>query len=404
MWKRITSIYVPASLSRIAYNTQTSWAVGLFYLVSCEILTLGKSTYTIPGIGAAIMEFASPTTGPPNWTGYFYAIVALIIAVIVWQFVFLREFALWSEKYKFVEEPREVRKDPIMKFYSWVNQRSVSKLFLMTQGRGVTRFTSSLARFRRGIKYSVGILILLFVGLVFSALVHMPLDISKLPSLSAILANESTVLVALAYSFVRVWYVYFICVAVALPLGITIALNSRLYDSMVPILEVVASIPAPVLLPVLVLYMNHNGEAVAALIIFLGMIWYIIFNVMAGVRSLPKELFELKKELQISSLKAWRNIYLPATFTAFVTGSITAVGAAWNTLIVAEYFSPNQGKTIYTQVSTGIGKTIFIATNKGDILTLLLSVLSMTALIIVFNLTVWRRVYHFTTKRYTYNR
>ena len=27
-WNRITTLYIPASLSRIAYNTQTSWAVG----------------------------------------------------------------------------------------------------------------------------------------------------------------------------------------------------------------------------------------------------------------------------------------------------------------------------------------------------------------------------------------
>ena len=403
-WSRITSIYIPASLGRIAYNTQTSWAVGLFYLVSCEILTLGQTHQTVVGIGAAIYAFASTS----NWNGYLYAIIALIIAVVIWQFVFLREFAIYSERYKFVEEPRSTRKDPLMKFYSWVNQRSLGKLFLMTQGRGVTRFSSSLTQFRRGAKYAFALIILLFVGLEFSALMNITSEISKLPSISTILSTESNVLVALAYSFVRVWYVYFICVLIALPLGISIALSSKLYDAAAPILEVIASIPAPVLLPVLVVYLNHNSEAVAALIIFLGMFWYIIFNIMSGVGSLPAELFELKREFKISSLQTWRNIYLPATVTAFVTGSITAIGAAWNTLIVAEYFSYENNAThqqiIYTQVGHGIGKTLFIATTNGDLLTLTLAVVSMTILIIAFNLTVWRRVYHITTKRYTYNR
>jgi ABC-type anion transport system duplicated permease subunit len=31
-------------------------------------------------------------------------------------------------------------------------------------------------------------------------------------------------------------------------------------------------------------------------------------------------------------------------------------------------------------------------------------VISMTVLVVVFNLTVWRRLYHYVTKRYTYNR
>ena len=52
----------------------------------------------------------------------------------------------------------------------------------------------------------------------------------------------------------------------------------------------------------------------------------------------------------------------------------------------------------------GIGKIIDIATYSKDYLTLTLAVMSMTVLIVAFNLTVWRRVYHHVTKRYTYNR
>src|SRR5579872_6983889 len=67
-WHRITTLYIPASLSRIAYNTQTSWAVGLFYLVSSEILTFGKgpALQVQYGIGAAIVQFTQET--PQDWT------------------------------------------------------------------------------------------------------------------------------------------------------------------------------------------------------------------------------------------------------------------------------------------------------------------------------------------------
>ncbi|MCL5068786.1 MAG: ABC transporter permease subunit, partial [Thaumarchaeota archaeon] len=109
------------------------------------------------------------------------------------------------------------------------------------------------------------------------------------------------------------------------------------------------------------------------------------------------------REFKVSRWQAWRNLYLPATLTAFVTGSITAIGAAWNTLIVAEYFQV-AGSPVETQVQMGIGKTIALATQDQNLAVLTLSVLSMTALIVVFNLTVWRRVYHYTTKKYAYNR
>jgi NitT/TauT family transport system permease protein len=399
-WYRITSLYIPASFSRIAYNAQISWAVGLFYLVSSEILTLGNSTFSAThGIGVAIMTFYNAG----DLTGYAYSLVALVVAVVIWQFVFLREFSLGAERYKFVEESRSLRKDTLMKFYSSVTQRSISKLFLLTQGRGVTRFSSSLYRFRRGIKYSLLILLIIFVALELSVALNSGAAQLRLPSLSAIIATEIPVLEALAFSFVRIWYIYFICVTVGLPLGIAIALSKKAYDAATPILEIIASIPAPALLPIIAVVAASSGEAVAAVIIFLAMIWYVVFNVMAGVRTLPSDFFELKKGYHITTIQAWRNVYIPSSMTAFVTGSITAVGAAWNALIVAEYFSINGG-TPLTQVGMGIGKVIAVATNNGDLLTLTLAVLSMTGLIVAFNLTVWRRVYHYTTRRYAYNR
>jgi NitT/TauT family transport system permease protein len=399
-WQRVTSLYIPASLSRIAYNTQTSWAVGLFYLISSEILSLGTSNYTVAhGIGVDIMSAIISN----DFTAYISSIIVLVVAVVVWQLVFLRAFSLWSERYKFVSEPRGVQKDPLLRFYSWVNQRSLAKLFLLTQGRGVTRFTSSLNRFRAGLKYVGVILLLLFFILEIGAITTSARGgFSSLPQSGVILTDEASVLVSLGFSFLRIWYVYFICVAVALPVGIIVALHSKLYNALVPVFEVIASVPAPALLPAIALIAFGAGEAVAALIIFLGMIWYIMFNIMAGIRTLPQEFYDLKNMLRVSSWQAWRHIYIPATLTAFVTGSITAVGAAWNTLIVAEYFNVEGGKPL-TEVGTGIGKTIVVATHNGDLVTLSLAVLSMTVLIVAFNLTVWRRVYHYTTRRYSYN-
>ena len=71
----------------------------------------------------------------------------------------------------------------------------------------------------------------------------------------------------------------------------------------------------------------------------LSIIWYIIFNVMAGVRTLPADMKELPKAFKVSRTSASREAYVPGALTAFVTGSITAIGGAWNALIIAEYFS-----------------------------------------------------------------
>lgn len=426
-WQRLKSLYIPAAMSRVAYNTQTSWAVGLFFLVASEIITIGcpnancyglatgsgvsivNRTFTVPvyyGIGVGVNNFYSSG----DFANYTALIIGLILAVVVWRFVFLREFALWSEKYKMMEEPREVHRDPIMRIYSWVNQRSVSKLFLLTQGRGVTRFTSTIARFGKGLKYAVLIIVAGFLLFLFGSMAASgSLGMGSLPSAGVVAADEVAVLYALAASFIRVWYVYAISAAIGLPLGIVISLNFRLYDIVSPILEVISSIPAPILLPAIVLIPVIGGasEAVALIVIMLSIIWYIIFNVMAGVRTLPADLKDLPHVFGASRFSAWRNVYIPGAMTGFVTGSITAIGGAWNALIIAEYFStttPTGQTHLLTQVGAGIGKTIVLATDKGDFLTVTLAVVSMTILIVLFNLTVWRRLYHHATKRYTYNR
>ncbi|HXY56212.1 MAG TPA: ABC transporter permease subunit, partial [Nitrososphaerales archaeon] len=172
------------------------------------------------------------------------------------------------------------------------------------------------------------------------------------------------------------------------------------------ILEVISSIPAPILLPAIVLIplIGESSEAVAAIVIFLSVFWYIVFNVMAGVRTLPADIKDLPHVYHVSRWTAWRDVYVPSALTALVTGAITAVGGAWNALIIAEYFQLEPTSPPLTQVSSGIGKAITIATNLGDDRTLFLAVVSMTVLIVTFNLTVWRRLYHRVTKRYTYNR
>lgn len=409
---KVTSLYIPASLSRIAYNTQISWAVGLFYLSASEILTLGSSSYSTHGIAVDIATFGSEG----NLSAYTYAFILLIVAIVVWQFVFLREFSNWADRYKFVAEPQSTKRDALMRFYSWVESRSISKLFLMTRGRGVNRFTSSIARFRRELKYSLLIALIIFAAFVVIGVEKTAgQDLSSIPPVSRLSADETYVLISLLFSFARIWYIYFICVGVAVPVAITIALHEKAYQLLSPVIVVIASVPAPLLLPLIYVLAAGEGEGVAAVIIFVGMIWYILFNVVAGVRSIPAEVFELKKIFHLSTVQAWRSIYLPASATAFVTGSITAIGAAWNTLIVAEIYSSGTQKS---QVSYGIGKVIVLAEQQRcvnvvaqtgcvpgttDWGLLILSLITMTALVVSFNLLVWRRVYHYVTKRYAYN-
>jgi NitT/TauT family transport system permease protein len=419
-WSRLTTLYIPSSWGKVAYNSVTSWSVGLFYLVSSEEFSLGSAaggaTYAVShGIGVDIATFASKL----NWNGYVASIVVLVLAVLLTRVFFLSEFSNWAEKFKLGEEARPPRRDAIYRLYSWFNATARLRLFAVlpkVRGTAIPRIRlevvppTTLERLARRSKFVALVVVILLASatayLTLPSLIRerAAIDIGKAAS------DEGMVLVSLLYSFVRIWYVYIITVAIAVPLGIAVATNRRLFNIATPLLQVVSAVPAPALLPPIALWLGgvaFGGELTAALVIFLGMVWYLLFNIVAGVRSLPSEVLEMARLARLKKLYAWRHVYLPAALPSFVTGSITAIGGAWNTLIIAEYFNVSasgSSLTPLTQVSTGIGRLIDLAAANGDLLLLGLSILSMSAVVITFNILVWRRLYTRTTKRYIYSR
>ncbi len=411
LWTRITSIYVPASWSKIAYNSSIFWSAAVFYLASSEIFSLGTTNYTVShGIGA---DLAVLSLGG-QWGDYTIALLILITAVALTRFFFLGEFALWSEKFKLVEEPRSIRNDPVFRFYSRVDREFRSRVLARIRMRplhlpGVPGKLKPRAdthrRWKLLIALLAGALLVLIIGLSVGSYQSSGFS----PNLGVLVVDEGSVLVALLYSSLRVYGVYALAVVVGLPTGVAVALDTRLFKVASPVFQIVSSVPAPVFLPAMAIFLAgipYNGELAAEFVIFLGMIWYIAFNVMAGVRSIPNEIWEVARLTNMKRRMIWRNIAIPAAFPSFITGSITAVGGGWSVLIVAEYFQVAVGtsSTVVTQVSSGVGKLLAVAAINGDFTLMSLALVSMTALIVLVDRLVWRRLYRKTTARFLYNR
>ena len=86
----------------------------------------------------------------------------------------------------------------------------------------------------------------------------------------------------------------------------------------------------------------------------LGSQWYILFNVIAGASSLPKDLLQVADNFGVVGWLALESIILPGIFPYYITGAITAAGGAWNASIVAEVVSWGNE----TLVATGLGAYI----------------------------------------------
>src|SRR5207247_10175133 len=131
----------------------------------------------------------------------------------------------------------------------------------------------------------------------------------------------------------------------ALPAGIVIGRSPLVARLLQPVIQVVASFPAPMLFPLVVLAFERAGVGLGlgavALMVLAGQ-WYILFNVISAVAAIPEQLQDAANAFQLPQLARWRSLYLPAAFPALVPGWVTAAGGAWNGSLVAEYSAAGQ--------------------------------------------------------------
>ena len=87
---------------------------------------------------------------------------------------------------------------------------------------------------------------------------------------------------------------------------------------------------------------------------------------------------------------------LPAIYPYYITGAITAAGAAWNVSIVAEAVSWGS----HQLYATGLGAYIVRAADEGDFQRLALGIVVMSLYVLIINRCIWRPLYNLAEVRY----
>jgi NitT/TauT family transport system permease protein len=197
----------------------------------------------------------------------------------------------------------------------------------------------------------------------------------------------------------RVIIALVLSLAWTVPVGVAIGRNPKLAKLLQPIVQIAASVPATALFPVLLIALAQIGGGLqigSIILMMLGTMWYVLFNVIAGAQSIPSDLFEVAKVYKLNRLQRWRTVILPGIFPYLITVIITAVGGAWNASIVSEYIE-FQGKTVST---AGLGATISQATATGNFPLLLAATAVMSLLVVLTNRLVWRPLYRLANEKY----
>ncbi len=180
--------------------------------------------------------------------------------------------------------------------------------------------------------------------------------------------------------------------AFALVYGIAAGMYEKAQHILIPILDVLQSIPVLGYLPgAIILFLSlFRGsiiglELASVILIFTGMVWSVTFGVYGGVKTIPRDISEAAHSFGLRGFTYLRDVVLPAVYPPFISGSILAWGGGWYFLIATEYLSFSD--TVYTL--PGLGFYIFKAALDGKIAASIFGLLVMVALVSLINRFIW---------------
>jgi len=138
-------------------------------------------------------------------------------------------------------------------------------------------------------------------------------------------------------------------------------------------------------------------ELASVLLLMTGMQWYILFNVLGGVATIPSDLIQTAKSFGLKSLLLSRKLVIPAAAPSLVTGSLTGWGGGWNALVVAEYVMYKNEVMKVNGIGSLLNQSVF---ESGDGREIALCLVAMVAWILILNFTFWRPLYEWATNRF----
>ena len=196
-----------------------------------------------------------------------------------------------------------------------------------------------------------------------------------------------------AYSLVRISIAYIISLLFALGYGLAAAKSDRAAKILLPLLDILQSIPVLSFLPGVMLAMvalfpgrQIGLELGSILLIFTGQAWNIAFSFYASMKGIPRELDEAARLYRFSAWQRFTQLELPFAAIGLVWNSMMSVAGGWFFLMACEMFV--LGTRDFRL--PGLGSYLQVAASEGNTHAILWGMAAMIAVIVLLDQLVWR--------------
>ena len=197
------------------------------------------------------------------------------------------------------------------------------------------------------------------------------------------------------YSLLRIAIAYALSLLFTLVYGYIAAYNPRAERFMIPLLDVLQSIPVLSFLPGVMLAMvalfpgrQLGVELGAILLIFTGQVWNMAFSFYASLKSIPHEMREAATVYRFNWWQRFIEIELPFATIGLVWNSMMSVAGGWFFLMACEQFV--LGTRDFRL--PGLGSYLQTASSAGDVASIFYGLVTMIGVIVLLDQLVWRPV------------
>ncbi|WP_372396009.1 ABC transporter permease [Azospirillum sp. HJ39] len=143
-------------------------------------------------------------------------------------------------------------------------------------------------------------------------------------------------------SLYRVVLGFAVGAGLALPLGLAMGGNPRIYALFDPLMQVLRPIPPIAYIPLAILWFGL-GNAPAIFLIAIGAFFPVLMNTIAGVRHVDGIYLRAARNLGAGKMTMFLRVILPAATPYILAGARIGIGTAFIVVIVSEMIAVNSG-------------------------------------------------------------
>ncbi len=177
---------------------------------------------------------------------------------------------------------------------------------------------------------------------------------------------------AILASSARVFMGFLLAIVIAVPLGVSMAVNGTIRAVFAPFVSLLRPLPSITWIPLTILWLGI-GEGQKVLIVFLGSWIYVLLSTYEATRRVDPTLILAARNLGASDFTVMREVVFPGALPGIIGGLKVTLAIAWSCVLSAEMVAARRG----------LGAIIWNAKEWGDMTLVLVGMICISLTVLV---------------------